>query len=720
MDWLKTLRIGIYIGLFSMPFLALVVANGLYFPFITGKNFAFRIIIEVVFALWVILALYAPEYRPKKSLALILGGLFVVSIGISTVLAENPTKAFWSNFERMEGYITILHLAMYTTVMVSVMKTETLWRRFFNGSLIASAIIALYALMQLWGVFNISQSAVRLDATFGNATYFAVFMLIHSFIALYALARWAGQNRWLQVGYATLFVVNGLLVFYSSTRGSILGLIGGLVLAGLIAAIMGGGKFRIAGITLVAFILVLTGIFYSVRDTDIVRTHPVLERLASISIDAGRTRFTIWGMAYQGFLERPVFGWGQEGFNHLFSKYYVPKLYTQEPWFDRAHNVILDWLVAGGLVGMVLYISLYLVMLYYLWRPGGQFETSERAILTGLIAGYGFHNIFVFDNLMSYVLFLALFTYITVRATRDAPEPTGTPLPESSAQVAVPAVIGILAVVMYFFNYAGYASASDIIQGLTPHPEGVTKNAEYFERAAKRTGLGYQEVGEQYLQFALQMRGRNIGDQEFQQRVANGAKTTMEGVLSQSPNDARLLVFFGSFLRQYGDAGLSRTYLDRAVAVSPQKQSVLLERGLLSLTEGKYDLALQDFKTVYETAPEFQRTHILYATSAILAKDQALATEILTRHFGNDEPEDATIIQAYVMSKQSAKAIRIAEARVAADPTNVEKLKFLSGVYLQTGDRGGAIRALERAIELDPKFKAEGESYITQIRENKI
>ena len=49
-------------GLFAVLLLPLYVENDFYFPFITGKNFAFRIIVEIVFAAWILLALLDTQY----------------------------------------------------------------------------------------------------------------------------------------------------------------------------------------------------------------------------------------------------------------------------------------------------------------------------------------------------------------------------------------------------------------------------------------------------------------------------------------------------------------------------------------------------------------------------------------------------------------------------------------------------------------------------------
>jgi len=43
-------------GIFFVPFVSLVVANNLFFPFITGKAFVFRILVMLATGAWLILA----------------------------------------------------------------------------------------------------------------------------------------------------------------------------------------------------------------------------------------------------------------------------------------------------------------------------------------------------------------------------------------------------------------------------------------------------------------------------------------------------------------------------------------------------------------------------------------------------------------------------------------------------------------------------------------
>src|SRR5687767_14284643 len=97
-------------ALFLVPLTPLIVANSFFFPFITGKAFYFRIVIEIAVVAWVVLAVLDAEYRPRFSWigAAVVG--FVAWMFIANLFAIDVPKAFWSNFERMEGWVLLVHL----------------------------------------------------------------------------------------------------------------------------------------------------------------------------------------------------------------------------------------------------------------------------------------------------------------------------------------------------------------------------------------------------------------------------------------------------------------------------------------------------------------------------------------------------------------------------------------------------------------------------------
>ena len=169
--------------------------------------------------------------------------------------------------------------------------------------------------------------------------------------------------NWIDLFYSFAILVQFFILYHTATRGAILGLIGGMIVAFVLFIIFDekGGILRKISLYKLAVLLILIFGFFAVKNTDMIKSSPVLSRIASISInEATSARFPVWNMALKGFKEKPILGWGQENFNYVFNKNYEPKMYNQEQWFDRAHNIFLDWLVAGGFLGLLSYLSIFL------------------------------------------------------------------------------------------------------------------------------------------------------------------------------------------------------------------------------------------------------------------------------------------------------------------------------------------------------------------------
>ncbi len=664
MELQRYLRPLLLTGLYIIPFVGIIVWTDFFFPFITGKNFAFRILVELVFGLWAILAIAVPEYRPKWSPTYLAGLLFLATMAISTVFAENPLKAFWSNFERMEGYISLLHFGAYLLVLTSVLRTQEAWRKYISTSIIASSLVALYGLVQAAGWLTINQGGVRIDGTLGNATYMAVYMMFNGFLALYLLATGV-KNKTYQYLLWLAVVVEFLLVILTATRGTILALFGGLFLTGIIASLVTTGVHKKIGIAIIGAVLVLGALFFAVKDTAYVQSHPILSRIATISINAGFSRFEIWTMALKGVEERPIFGWGQEGFNYLFNKYYSANMYAQEPWFDRAHSVALDWLVAGGVFALALYLSFYVLIVWYLWRPKSAFSGSEKAVLTGLLAAYAFHNIFVFDNLMSYLMFLILIGFVTVRSY--PPHAWGEHTERAVMQYVTPVGAAATLAVVYLLNIPGIASASDLIQGILPMGN-VSENIRYFKNAAARTGIGTQEVAEQYTQFAIQVAGNQSVPEQIRIDLVESALQRLDKEIKRAPNDARLHLFRGAYLKSLGQYDAALVSYGRALELSPQKQGIKFEIATVYLAQQKLSEARTVAKEAFESAPEYEQARVFYAMTLILNNDISANDKILLEHFKTVTPDDPLIYTAYKQAGMNARVIEILKKRIEKNP----------------------------------------------------
>ena len=703
----------------------------MFFPFITGKNFTFRIIVEIITGAWLALALVYPKYRPRRSWILGVVAIFVLVMAIADAQGVYPFKSFWSNYERMDGWVTLIHVFAYLTVASSVINSEKIWRLLFQVTLGVSVFMGLYGFLQLTGHEALGQGgsaglSSRIDATFGNPIYLAVYMLFHVFIAtLLWLQMWharsAGKRLWPSLAYGAIIVIDTLMLFFTGTRGTMLGLFGGVIVALLLLAyFQGTRKIRTVAVAALIGLAVFGGVLKLAKDTPVVKSVGFLQRLATISLSDGTTqsRLLNMGIAWQGVKEKPIFGWGQENYAIVFDKYYDPRMYGNEQWFDRVHDVIFDWWVTGGTLGLLTYLSIFAAALYTLWRSL-HFSVAEKSLFTGLIAGYFFHNLFVFDNVSSWILFGTILAYIVWRAHGDK---SGGPIfnakivPEASLPFVTVAAVVLVWGVAWYTNANALSANKTLLQAVAPQQGGVEKNLEYFKQAIAYGSYGTQEAREQLAQVASQIAGANNVSTDIKQQFFDFAGVQLQMQAQASPLDARFPLFLGMLLDSYGDHANAKIALARAHELSPRKQTILFQMAQNAQVRGDRTEVIADLKTAFEIEESVGEARLMYAAVLIGAGNDALADQVLAPIIASGGAADSRIAAAYVARRRFDKMIPIWEARAAVDTKNVQVFYTLAAAYYSVGNTSKAIEALERAKEADPSIAAQADSLIQQVR----
>lgn len=711
------LRYGIIGGLFVVPFLPFVITSSMFFPFISGKNFLFRALMEIVAGLWIVLALRDSAYRPRPSVLLFSLLAFLSVVGLADLLGVYPHKSFWSNIERMEGYIGLFHLFLFFLVGTSVL-TPLLWRRFFLTSIGASVLMALYTFLQLGGAVVINQGGVRIDGTLGNATYLAGYMLMHLFITLYLLLRRETQ-RLLRVALGIALLFQAIVLYYTATRGALIAALGGALLFALLVVVFGKEHRRLRAMSLgiIAAVVLLVGTFFALKDTSLVRDSQVLSRFASLTAQGGLlSRTLVWNMALKGAAERPILGWGQENFNYVFNKNYDPKLYAQEAWFDRVHNIFLDWLIAAGALGLIAYLSLYAAGAYLLWRRGSPFTLLEKSAFSAFFASYLFHNLFVFDNLISYVLFFAVLGYLHARSTEEKAPLFEYKIPGALFQNAIIAAVAIVvAGSLYVYNIRPVRAAQELIVAISGRLTNQADVLERFRSALAYDTLANSEIREQLIQYANNLAPTNA-PLDAKQAFYTAARAEALKEIAETPEDARARLSFVTLLSSFQQYAEELQQLAIAEKLTPRKQPVLFEEGTVYLNTKQYAKAREVFKEAFELEPRFDDARLIYATGAIYAGDVKLLEELLLPRYGTTLVFDQRILRAYAGSGEYEKVAAIWQKKIAEDPENASYHVSLGAAYLLLGRRAEAITEIEKAIELNPAFKVQGEFYINEIR----
>ncbi len=777
----RTLRWVVLAGTFLLPFIVFIIADNLFFPYITGKNFAFRIIVEVITGAWLALALANTHYQPRRTWLLAAFSIFVAIIAIADAQGAYPFKSFWSNYERMDGWVTLAHLFAYFVVASSVLNTERLWHALWKVSLGVSVAMGSYGLLQIAGITSLAagfSSVSRIDATFGNPIYLAVFMLFHVFLGMLLLVR-EGKEKWttweriiigggtaafvgwtfqyldaayksshlvpllgIDMGiiaiiagsvffsrrylYASIVALDVAVIFLTGTRGTILGFFGGTILAVLAYALSSRSSraWKALGATVVG-LAVFAGAIFVGKDTPIVHNIGFLNRLSTISLSDSTVdaRFLNWGMALKGVEERPFLGWGQENYAVVFDKYYDPRMYAQEQWFDRVHNIIFDWLVAGGVIGLLSYLSLFAAALFAIWTISA-LSRADRSILTGLLAAYFFHDLFVFDNISSYLLFATVLAYVAWRAGESMSKPrlfSGSLVSRSALPIAAAcAVLGIWGTVVYV-NAGALDANQALLQALTPRKDNdLTKNLAYFKQSISYGSFGTQEAREQLIQGAARLSSATDVSNDVKTAYFTTAAQEMTLMHNASPLDARFPLFLGVLLEAYDKRADAAIALDTAHKLSPSKQTILFEvaSNKIALNDGAG--ALATYKQAFELNQDDTEARVNYAALAIRLQQSALADQLLTPIVSSGEAADPRIIAAYVAVGDFVRAAAVQSAKVKTQPTDVQGYYTLAAIYYKAKDTARAVSALQAAKVIDPADAAQIDQYIAQVKSGTV
>lgn len=711
------------VPLFLIPFIPLYVANDLFFPFITGKGFIFRILVEIACVGWLTLAAIDRAYRPTFSWALALFGAFVSWMFIADLFALNAHKAFWSNFERMDGFVTLIHAFLFFLIAGIVLAKGVLWRKWWWVFIGVTALVCFHGIMQLLCIgqvcgapgsaFAIHQSGIRLDASFGNSIYLAVYLLFAVFVTTWHAIEAKG---WLRYSLMTLVVAQVFVLVNTATRGAVVALtitVG--VVAGLYLLRAGKRTRTIAGASLVALLITVTG-FWLVRDSAWIAENPVLSRIASISLSELNVRFTLWGMAAEGIKDRPLIGYGQEGYNYVFNGYYRPELVTQEPWFDRAHSAYIDWLIAGGIPALILFIGLLIAALLMLFRAPN-LSTTERMMLAGALIAYALQAIVVFDNLFSYVPLAAVLAYLHSRTAR--PIAVMDRLPQLSSGMSEAIVIPVAGAALLFLiltvNVPHMRAANHLVYAISPLSGGPSENLTYFREAIKDNSFAQQEIAEQLVSYTARVVNDPKAPDALKNDFAVLARDTIEKELERAPRDARVYMQASIFYRVVGDNEKALSYIQRAEELSPNRQLIMLEHAVVLGELGRREEAILLYNAVYETSPRSGDFPSRIAAGLIMAGDTARGEQILTEVFGTSLVADDSLVMAYATTKQYDKLIAVLKLQVENSPDSPDARFRLATAYALAGRVPDARKEIQTAMARFPQVSAQGKAFLESL-----
>lgn len=274
----------------------------------------------------------------------------------------------------------------------------------FIAGAVAVALIGLFHYAQ-GNVFDAEFGLPRIKSVFGSANNDALY-LERAFAILLALAAvavrdWRFQNA---ERFRLLFILAGIVpvviaLVLSQSRGALLL---GVPVALVVMCILAGGRWRWAGIGLLAlmalaFGILLSGAAQSLLDGTRFTNALDLQRGTGF-------RINLWQSAWAMWRDHPLLGVGPDNFLYAYRSFYILPAAWQEPNLSHPHNFFFDFLARLGVLGVVAGALLIAGYVQLIRRA----LTSNRALAIGCA---GFLAAMLAHGLVDHSFFLIELAY---------------------------------------------------------------------------------------------------------------------------------------------------------------------------------------------------------------------------------------------------------------------------------------------------------------------
>ena len=426
------------------------------------KGLAFQAVTAVMFGAWLVLAIADKRYRPRKSAIVVAVGAYAAALLVSLCFSIDPQLSFWSSERRMTGVVFLLHCIAWFLALSSTFRTREDWRPFLW---IMSTVATVMAVI---GIYQSAASSLAEPAigALGNQSYLAAYLLISLFLTGYLLVGAVGKTRY---ALYTAMAAQAVAAALTASRGAIVVLAFSLLVGtagfALTSRISRGRKLLAAGGAF-ALVLVLVGAFAWVKtpagsDWASETALPHFVQRAAVK-NFGDDRWILWDIALKGIAERPIFGWGGEQFETIFSTHYDPygpgREIFFERWFDKAHNQYLDTLIAYGVVGLAAFAAIWIAVAVgfaaAFRRAAGDTDRRKLVMLALACIAYLAYSFFMFDTTSQVAVLFALLAFLSIALPEIAGRPSaGIPAPDAriagtrvkfGAIIVVPALLIVI------------------------------------------------------------------------------------------------------------------------------------------------------------------------------------------------------------------------------------------------------------------------------------
>ena len=694
----------------------IVMGDTFVFPFVFPKAIYFRILVELMLGLYILLCFINKEYLPKLTPVVISVLVWLVALFLASLLGTDFIRSFWGNYERMSGWFTLAHFAVYFLVITSVFKTWNSLKWLLRGLLPFSLLVGLTGVSFLLSDKSIMK--IGGGGSLGNQIYLANYMLFFVFIAWYLFR--TEQKLICRILSSSCLVIGIAIMIYNGKRGPFVGLLAGIFVAALLYSLFSKvKKWKVIGLSVLGGLIICGSLVMFFRQTEFVGKIPAIGSIAKTEINSGtaETRLIAWQIAWQAFKARPIFGWGVENFYYAFNQYYNPKSLEHgyyETWFDRSHNIFMDYLSTTGLIGFISYVGIFAVCGWVLVKKfkRQEFQLDELVFFSVFLIGYAVQNFFVFDHLSSYLVFFLVLALLNFSPSESQKFLEKNRVKKDSEE-HLPIIVVILVTVGTIFlvyqtnllpakaNQADFESQvlmqKDFSAGLSKMEKTLTLNPYYlvdirndFARAV----------------IAQSQNTSVIKTAEFKEAAELVIKE-LKKTTQVHPLELQSMITLSQYYGLFGDLDKAEQTLKQALELSPKRQQLIYLLVRIKVMKKDYSGAIELLNQAIKDDAKIPDNYWYLSLIYIDLGEQANSYDNLKLAVQyNKSFITSELILAGKIAKQNKDwllAQELLEKALVDNQNNVSVLSNLSEVYNQLGDKDKAQEMLDRAILNSPK-----------------
>ena len=703
---LKIVRLGVYLALLT----PLIYIPQTIFGAVFGKMIYFQIVIELTLPFFLYLFIFHKGLRPKLDWLTKIILLFFVAFFLSSLLGVDWDRSFWGYPSRMRGIFSLLHcLALYFYI-ITCFKEEKDKKNLLLFVVFVGLAVAVWGIIErLNPEFSIDRVAEkgstghRIISTTGNPIFLAGYMIFICFLSLCYFLKYKDYTRWVGLIVCALSI---LIIFFTGTRGALLGLGAGVFALLFYLFILSAKKQKIIIFGVTSAIIALI-IMVFVLDIGILKKNKYWDfsRITDISLTNadGSTsgRLMLWQTALTVSKEKPVLGWGLENFDYGFDRFYNPQFLrngVNETFADRAHNWFLDWLVMGGIVGLLFYLLIFIYLGAKLFKKENC--TKTNAALIGLFAGFLGHSFFAVDSpSVTLMLFFSLAVcYLIFNRNQELGNQKGW-----FVVLIIPVLFSV-----YFYNIKPLYAGIDFIN--FKHTNNLEEKKDFAEKFLDDKLIYIDHFR---LHFANEIFFQ-AGESENAEYIKWGYDKAIQGMEEASkghPDDFSYLHTLGNLYLRKGEIFSDSEYYNQAVGaykkaleLSPKRQATMFQLSTGYLFSGQTGEAVKLLEEAVFLDDKIGQSHWRLGV-ALLAdgkKQEAynsFKNSIKLSFFGKIENEMKRTANLCI-EYEDYKCAAILYKELNANPETADFYVLLSEAYTEIGDYGGANDCMTRAVEL--------------------